>query len=170
MRMPTPQPAAMVAALLLTLASGLARAGSVDVSYVEPERYADAGRGIEAERVRDDLTRLFQSLGASLLPADQALHIEVLDIDLAGELRPMYRTMQEVRVLRGRADWPRIQLRWTLSRGEQVLDSGSATVSDLAYLDHGDRHAEGPLPYETRMLTRWFQQRFMPKGSSAPAR
>lgn len=163
MRMPNPQPAAVVAALLLTLATGLARAGSVDVSYIESERYADAGRGLDGERVRDDLTRLFQSLGASLLPADQALHLEVLDIDLAGELLPMYRSMQEVRVLRGRADWPRIQLRWTLSRGDQVLDSGSATVSDMAYLDHGERHADGPLPYETRMLTQWFRARFAPQ-------
>ncbi|MEK8050431.1 DUF3016 domain-containing protein [Ideonella sp. DXS22W] len=164
MCMPKPKSAAALAALLFTLAAGLARAGSVDVSYIAPERHADAGRGLDAERVRDDLTRLFQSLGASLLPADQALHIEVLDIDLAGELLPMYRTMQEVRVLRGRADWPRLQLRWTLSRGEQVIDSGSATVSDMAYLDHGDRHADGPLPYETRMLTQWFRARFAPQS------
>lgn len=166
---PRPRQAARAAVLLTLAAAGLAHAGQVDVSYVEPERYADAGRGIDAERVRDTLTQHLRALGEAWLPADQSLHIEVLDIDLAGELRPWITALPDVRVMTGRADWPRIELRYTLSAGERVITSGSERVSDSAYLEHPARGHDGvSLPYEAGMLTRWFRERFAPAAGTPP--
>jgi hypothetical protein len=83
---------------------------------------------------------------------------QVLDVDLAGRLQP--RRGDEIRVLNGRADWPRIKLRWTLSAGDRTLKSGEDDLSDMAYLQTFsglDRSLS--LPYEGRMLERWFAER-----------
>ncbi|MDT7836613.1 DUF3016 domain-containing protein [Aquabacterium sp. OR-4] len=158
-----PQAASALAALLLAMAaaaaSGPARAATADVRFVEPERYTDAGRGIDAEQVREALARQLQQLAATRLPADQALHIEVLDIDLAGELNPWLRAASDIRVMKGRADWPRLHLRYTLARGEQVLRQGEARLSDMNYLQQtGLGAGRGSLAYEQRMLERWMRE------------
>lgn len=159
MRLVSPSPALAVLLLVLALGSAnLCHAASADISYVEPDRFTDAGRGVEAERVRDALTRQFQALAAARLPADQSLRVEVLDIDLAGDPNPWLRPASEIRVLKGRADWPRLHLRYTLARGEQVLSQGDTWLSDMDYLQSLPplRHQDG-LPYEQRMLDRWMR-------------
>ncbi len=170
-----PLPSSTLTALLLALAawgSGPAHAASVDIRYVQPERYTDAGRGSDAEQVRDALTRQLQTLAAARLPADQSLRIEVLDIDLAGELNPWIRPASEIRVLKGRADWPRLHLRYTLARGEQVLRQGDTWLSDMNYLHQiGSLRGHDGLRYEQRMLERWMRELQAPAEAGArPAR
>lgn len=151
-------------ALAAVLVSGpAAHAGTVQVSYVQPEQFADAGRGVEAERVQTQLTRHFETLAKRWLPESQSLQVEVLDIDLAGETWPRVQAPMDVRVLKGRADWPQMTLRFTLRDGERTLASGQDRLTDMAYLMHGgalfaDR---GELPYEARMLEDWFRERLV---------
>lgn len=156
---PTMKPA--LAATLLAVAAFSCTAGTVQVRFVEPERYSDAGSRLgEAEQVRIELAALFERLGASKLGADRVLEIDVLDVDLAGEPSRMPRH-GDPRIVRGRADWPRIVLRYRLRAGDQVLTSGQEQVQDLDYLASARGLREGePLRYETRMLERWFSQRF----------
>ena len=148
---------ASLGACVATLA---AAAGTVQVSFDKPAEFSDAGRGVnEREQTMKSLGDYLQSLGA-LLPDGQTLRLEVLDIDLAGELRPFPRSSStEVRVLNGRADAPHIKLRYTLQTGDQVLKSGVATVADLAYFfgSHGHEAVYGDLFYEKRMLQQWFK-------------
>ena len=143
-----------------TMATLAAAAGSVQVSFDKPGEFSDAGRGtFDREQTMKSLSDFLQSLGA-LLPDGQSLRLEVLDIDLAGELRPFPRhSSTEVRVLNGRADAPHIKLRYTLQEGGRILKSGEATVGDLAYLSsgHGSEAAYGDLPHEKRMLQQWFK-------------
>lgn len=147
-------------ALGATLAAGLAQAGIVQVNFEQPERYTDAGRGAEAEAVREALTRHLQALGRTGLPAGQTLSITFTDIDLAGEARPQGRFAQELRVLRGRADWPAFSLRYRLSEGERTLATGDERLQDLAYLQRMPPRAGDAYPYEARLLSQWFAQRF----------
>ena len=153
-------------AALAWLLAGLAQAGTVEVSFVQSERYTDAGQGLDAEATRKTLDRHLQALGQAGLPAQQRLKIEILDIDLAGETRPMLNLASELRVVKGRADWPRIHLRYVLSEGDQTLSSGDESVSDMAYLMHSavsDR--SDALPYERRLLSDWFRNRFGPAAA-----
>lgn len=146
---------------LALLLAGLANAGTVQVHFIQPARFADAGRGIDAERVRQTLDKHLQALGQQGLPAQQTLRIDVLDIDLAGETRPMTGMAQELRVLKGRADWPQMHLRYTLSDGGRVIDSGDEQLSDMGYLSRIARQGSTEaLPYERRMLSDWFRRRF----------
>lgn len=150
------------AALLPALLPLPAEAGKAEVTYDHPERYADAGRGRDAETTRQTLTRHLDALAQQRLPAGQQLDIVVTDIDLAGEVPPMVSArFGEVRVLGRSVDWPRITLRYTLRDGERVLAQGSEVVADMAYMSHaGLQSGNGALPYERRMLSDWFERRF----------
>lgn len=148
----------------LALSSAIA-AGQVEVSFRPVDQLADVGRGIDRERHVKALADHFKSLGARL-PDGQRLEVEVLDVDMAGELRPTRRG-DEVRVMKGAADWPKLELKWSLTSGGQTLRSGHERLSDLAYLQHPLRGDTGPVAYEARMIDRWFDERVL--GTKKPA-
>lgn len=152
---------------LILLSAGSATAGA-NVTFVHPESYTDMPFATQdRERVLKDLTEFFDKLAAGL-PAGQDLKIEVLDLDLAGRLRPNYRGNQDVRIMRGGADWPRIHLRYTLSAGGQVLRSGDERLSDMTYLDRPSnaRDSGDTLHYEKRMIDDWFKKTISGKQPS----
>jgi hypothetical protein len=137
-------------------------AGAVEVRFVDLQRYADIGwRTLDRERNLELLRAHFQGLAARL-PDGQRLAIEVLDVDLAGEEVPGDR-LDPVRVLRGRADWPRMRLRWQLSGPGAAVRSGDEWLADLTYLDRlaPAGSASEALPYDLRMVDDWFQARIV---------
>lgn len=148
---------------LCLLSAGGALAAEVTVNYIEPGKFADMPfEPWERENVLKDLTEHFQKLGKQL-PADQNLTIEVLDIDLAGRIYPNMRG-QNLRVLRGGADWPRMRLRYRLEAGGQVLASGDAELSDMMYMQRNNRFSDGDtLRFEKQMIDDWFNKTFLPK-------
>jgi hypothetical protein len=144
-----------IAAATLALAASLSpahAAGTLELHWVQPDRYSDAGLG------GPERDRTLAALGAHLrklvtrLPDGQTLQLEVLDLHLAGEREPALR--QDVRVLRGRADWPRITLRYALLTQGRTLKSGEAQLADMDYLTHP---RPGELVYEKQLLDRWFE-------------
>ncbi|GAB3447841.1 DUF3016 domain-containing protein [Massilia solisilvae] len=148
---------------LCLLSAGGALAAEVTVNYIEPGKFADMPfEPWERENVLKDLTEHFQKLGKQL-PADQNLTIEVLDIDLAGRIYPNMRG-QNLRVLRGGADWPRMRLRYRLEAGGQVLASGDAELSDMMYMQRNNRFSDGDtLRFEKQMIDDWFNKTFLPR-------
>ena len=154
--------AAGVAAIsALVVPSAAQAAGTVQVNFVEPDKFSDAGRGaLDLERTTQAFAEHLQALGKRL-PDGQSLRLHVTDIDLAGELRPT-RHGSEIRVLRGRADWPRVALRYELVQDGRTLKSGATQVADMAYqqtslsTQRGEAYA-----YEFRMLERWFKEQIV---------
>jgi hypothetical protein len=65
-----------------------------------------------------------------------------------------------MRLLVDTADWPRIELRYTLRDADGVQRSAIASVSDPAYLQQPIPNTGEPLRYERRMLARWLQHEF----------
>src|SRR5438128_1156562 len=116
----------------LSLLSCAGASAGVTVSYVHPENYADMPfASWEREQVLKDLTEHFNHLGKSL-PAGEDLKVEVLDLDLAGRLHPNFRsTAQEIRILRGGADWPHMHLRYSIESGGKVISSGDAQLNNM---------------------------------------
>lgn len=152
--------AAIAAALALGTTSAQAT-GRVEVEFVQPENFADIGFGsVERRHSLDALRSHFVALGRRL-PDGQVLKIEVLDVDLAGELHP-WRRHPELRVLRGRADWPHMTLRWTLSAAGQPMRSAEDRIADMAYLSRSIGPLAGEaLAYDRRMIDDWFAQRVL---------
>ena len=117
---------------------------------------------LERERELKEFSDYFARLDKKL-PAGQSLRIEVLDIDLAGRLYPR-RSGDDIRILNGGADWPRIHLRYTLEQDGKLLRSGDEQLSDMAYQDRLGRTSDSdPLRYEKRMLDDWFDKAIVPK-------
>lgn len=145
---------------LALLAPATNAAGVVDVRFAPPDQMADIGRAtLDGERNLQVLARHFQSL-AQRLPDGQTLAVTVLDVDLAGEMRPTRRG-SDLRVMNGGVDWPMLSLRWSLSEGGRTLAGGEERLTDMAYLSATRRAAsDSELPYETRLIDRWFDERF----------
>lgn len=150
------RPALVATAAVLALEAGSAGA-AVTVTFPKSEGYMDMPfSASDKDRVLKDLQSHFDKLGAKL-PPGQDLTVEVLDIDLAGRIEPQFRFGNDVRILKGRADWPVIQLRYRIESQGKVLRSGDARVDDKSYLDRFNRYsANESLRYEKRMLDDWF--------------
>lgn len=149
-----------VAGLLAVLAAGPAQAaGEAEVQYQQPERYTDAGFGIaERERTQALLTRQLERL-AQRLPDGQRLKVTFTDIDLAGEVDAF--SPHRLRVMGQLPDAPRLALRFELTQDGQVVARGEERLSDMAYLvRRSGLDSREALPYEMRLLSEWFEQRF----------
>ena len=156
----------LLAAALSLLASGAAWA-DVSVTFVKPEEFTDMPRSqIERERLQKDFAQYFASLNKQL-PAGQNLKIEVLDIDLAGQLWPRRSGGEDIRIMRGGADWPRMHLRYTLEENGQTLRSGDERLSNMNYQQRMGRHSDSDaLRYEKQMIDEWFGKTIVPKVAS----
>jgi hypothetical protein len=169
----TPPVANFAAALALAVAAaGVQAAGTVTVTFVNPEKYTDAGRAApERQRTLDALQRHFTALGVRL-PTGQALKVEILDVDLAGEITGTpHLATGEQRVLKGGADGPHMKLRYSLAAGGQTLRSGQEELADQVYLERPVQPPTAsarPFYYETRMVDRWFDQTIAPPAGRKP--
>lgn len=148
--------AALVGLILFGVSGSLAAA---TVTYAQPEQFSDVPFAPwEREQVLKDLSKHFDKLAARL-PAGQELRVEVLDLDLAGETWPG-RWASDLRIMNGRADWPKLDMRFTVTQGGQVVSSGEASLSDMSYLHRHNRYYSGDaLRYEKQMLDDWFKKR-----------
>ena len=156
---------ALLGACLLT--AGSARAG-VTVNYVHPEEFSDLPRApYQREIALDDFVNHFKRLGESLRP-DQDLSIEVLDIDLAGREEPNGIGNDELRIMNGGADWPRMRLHYALSEHGKVVASGDAQLSDKGYANHINGYPnDARWPYEMQMIDTWWRKTIAPLASAA---
>lgn len=151
---------------LLALAAGAASA-DVSVNYIEPERFSDLPfTPWERESVLKDLTAHFGKLGAQL-PPGQNLRIEIKDIDLAGREYPG--RGRDLRIIKSHgADWPRMDLHYTIESNGQVLRSGDAQLRDMGFMDRIGRYNDGDnLRYERRMIDDWFYSAILPRERAA---
>ncbi|MFB9245767.1 DUF3016 domain-containing protein [Massilia antarctica] len=155
------QAGALAAVLALPASAATAAA---TVTYVEPDRFTDVPFAPwERERVLKELTAHVEKLAASL-PPGQELKVEVLDLDLAGQVKPNFRGGQDVRVMNGGADWPHIHLRYSIAEGDKVIKSGEEKLSNMQYLNRMNQYGNNELlRYEKQMLDDWFKQFVAPR-------
>jgi hypothetical protein len=163
MRTSTPSLAAAALALGAALTAGAAHAGAT-VTYIEPDKFIDVPFSpIDRERVLKDLSEHFERLGRQL-PAGQDLKVEVTELDLAGRIEHTRRTGNEIRLLTGGADWPRMHLRYTLTQDGKVVNSGEADLASLNYLNEINFYSSGEsLRHEKQMIDEWFSKTFQVK-------
>lgn len=153
----------VVLAAVLASSAGLASA-DVNVNYVNPDKYADLPINPWVRQVvLEDLAGYFNDLGKNL-PEGQVLTVDITNIDMAGRPTSSNRGAKYRRT-GGAAEWPRIELRYTLVANGQVLDSGTAQLKDMAYRDHIDLPSgvTDRLRYEKRMVKEWFEQTIIEK-------
>jgi hypothetical protein len=148
----------------LVLLSAGAASAAVTVTFTDPDHFHDMPLSRdERAQILKDLSDHFVHMGKRL-PPGQDLRVEVLDLELAGQIQPNFRGQQDVRIVRGRADWPHMKVRYSLESNGKVIDSGVAEIADMGYLGHINRYSDGDkLRYEKRMLDDWFNKKFTPR-------
>jgi len=148
---------------IVAAAASAHAAGTVDVSFVDAARFADAGTSPSAQQANlRTIASYLQALGERHLAAAQVLKIEVLDVDLGGHVKFLRRRVDDARVAKGMADWPRINVRYSLQTDGKVMRSGEESIGDMNYLGHvASYHTMDPLRHEKQMLERWFKSRFV---------
>lgn len=146
---------------MVLLASSAAWA-ETQVQYDKPDEFTDVPfEPVKRDSVLKDLTAHFEKLG-QILPSGQNLQINVTDIDLAGREEPRLRGINDLRIMTGRADWPRMSLHYVLLQQDgKVIRSGDSTLSDMSYLNKVNRYAnDDRLRYEKQMIDEWFTSTF----------
>jgi hypothetical protein len=156
---------AIIAAVLMTVALTPVQAvAGVNVRFVNPERFSDAGsngfRSADAG-VLAEIKAYLQRLGGRFLAPGQNLTIDILDIDRAGMDEPWRGgSMGDVRIMRGVTP-PRIKLRYMLSEKGRQARSGEETLTDINYqMNPSARFGGDRLVYEKALLDDWFRRMF----------
>lgn len=140
---------------------GFPAAATVEVGFLPADQYADIGDGVDARRAMKEIQEHLVKLGERYLRPGFRLTIDVLEVDLAGNLQLLDGADGWERVLNGKVDAPLLRLRHTLRLGEQVRSQGEDALTDLMYLDHSDGHnSNAPLYHEKVLLECWFRMRF----------
>ena len=137
---------------------------AVTVTFVKPENFPDMPFSpVDRDRVLKDIGDYFTSLGKNL-PEGTDLRVDVLDLDLAGRIEPARRGANDLRVMRGGADWPRMKLHYTVESGGKVVDSGDVQLQDMNYQSNSNRlSSSDPLRYEKKMIDDWFYKAVAPR-------
>ena len=145
--------------VLVTLPAG----ATVTVTFVNPQFFTDIGDlELDPRQTLFVIERYLEGLGNRYLSPQDTLRIEVFDISLAGRPRLSWNGNSVVRVMTGEADWPRIELRYTLESAGTTSKPVEETVVDTVYLRRLEwRYSSATLPYEERMLDEWFKARFV---------
>ncbi|MFZ3000443.1 MAG: DUF3016 domain-containing protein [Undibacterium umbellatum] len=150
--------------LLAALMAGQAQAGEVKVTWQEPEKFTDIRPGNEFRSdFQGRLIKEFDSIFAEMakkLPDGYQWDVTVTDVDLAGDVRPFFRTtMNEIRVIKD-LYWPRMTFSFDLKDGEgKSVVSGTENLRDMNFLMHSNlAGSNNSFRYEEQMLRDWFKK------------
>jgi Protein of unknown function (DUF3016) len=150
-----------VLALALALTSANAPASPVQVEFVKPDKFTDAGRAFdvaERERNLEGLKRHLVAQGARRLAPGETLSVAVTDVDLAGSYEARQRYTNEVRIVRD-AYPPRIELDFRVARADgSVVKEGHRSLRDSSFMMGSNRYAGDALRYEKVLLDDWLER------------
>jgi hypothetical protein len=145
--------------------SATASAGEVEVTWKEPAKFTDI-RPAEQDKDKFEaaLYRNFDGIFAELakkLPDGVRWHVTITDLDLAGEVKPVISSGQDMRVVT-QADRPAITFSSRMVDAQnQLINEEQVDLKDLNFLSRSaniignDRKL---YPYEEFMISQWFER------------
>lgn len=149
-----------LAALAALLASNTAALAATTVTYAPADQMTDVPRwATDRESMETSFREHLEKLAAKL-PAGQDLKVAFLDIDLAGDEFPRV-PVRDIRVMKGRADWPRLHVRYSIEQDGQVLRSGEDKLADPNYLMGSNWYDHELYGHEKQMLDEWFKKKVL---------
>jgi hypothetical protein len=151
----------IIASLLISQSS---LAATVEMNWVEPGTYDDMRSGDQNRKAFRDRTfkvleKHFIKLAANL-PKNQILKVDILNIDLAGEID--FSGERQIRILR-EPYFPRINLAYQLMGDDNaIVMSGSDKLKSMNFLQSSNlRYRNESLGHEKKMLDVWFNGTFV---------
>jgi hypothetical protein len=144
-------------------------ASRVDVAFVEPDKFTDAGDGYRGsdwgrDAILETLKEHMERKASIYVPEGQKLVVKITDIDLAGEIEPgRGPRMQDVRIVKEIYS-PRIELNFQLlAANGAVVKEGTRRLSDLSFMTNINFDRNDPRVYEKRLLDDWMRKEFSAK-------
>ena len=141
--------------------SAAALAATVEVEFVKPESFSDAGRTYVPKERDDNLEMLKRHIvkqAGSRLADDQTLVIRVTDVDLAGDFPR--RGVNDIRIVREIYP-PRIDLDFRLTGADgKVVKEGKRNLRDNAFMMSTTRYLNDDLRFEKALLDDWLDEDF----------
>lgn len=161
----------LVAFSLLAGVATAAQPAAVDVTFVDAEKFTDAGDAYgwssrSSDNNLEQLRKYITERVAPLLAEGQRLAIEITDLDLAGEFEPWNGpNFSDVRMVKSLYP-PRINLRFRLTDStDRVVAEGERRLRDLGFMFAAATPAfsSDPLRHEKNLLDRWMRREFRGK-------
>ncbi|MGL4603684.1 MAG: DUF3016 domain-containing protein [Iodobacter sp.] len=146
-------------------------AGEAKVSWQNPEKYTDIRSSHELqERFEKRIFEHFEQLFADLakpLPGNSTLEITVTDLDLAGEIPPLFAgRSNEVRIIKELYS-PKISFSYVFTDQDQII-TGTENLRDLNFMAGLSRPVKtSEFQYEDKMIKRWFAHKAFEKNTPA---
>ena len=146
-----------------------AHAGEAAMTWRNPGAFTDIDSGDAAQKsfskgVEKAFNAELDEL-AEQLPKGYRLELDFTDIDLAGEVDPVYlRDYREIRILKD-VYFPQLSFDYRVldAGGRQVAGQQGVTLKDMGYLN-GPKlgNSSTAFFYERRMLRDWFRKQVLP--------
>ena len=150
---------------------------AVKVTWLNPEKFSDirpanGTRKVYQERVMKAFDKFLGDL-AKKLPAGYSMEINVKDLDLAGDVNPMYRIdNNDIRVIKD-IYFPRMKFDYVLfdQNKQPIQQESDVKIKDMGFMTSSHiGHQSKEFAYEYEMLKKWFNKTIVPKtiaGSTA---
>lgn len=147
---------------------------AIKVEWLHPEKYTDIRPSNESKAMyRKHVIESFDKFWSKLsekLPAGYQLVLTIKDVDLAGDVNPLYRVdNRDIRVIKDMY-FPRITLDYQLmDAGGTILDAAQEVkIKDMNFMSSvGLRYSSQEFGHEKNMLEKWFSKTIIPKTSAA---
>lgn len=149
---------------------------AVKVNWLNPEKFSDirptngTRKGYQ-ERVIKAFDKILGEL-AEKLPAGYTLEISVKDLDLAGDVNPMYRMDNtDIRVIKD-IYFPRMKFDYVLfdQNRQQIQKESDVKIKDMGFMTSSNiGYQNREFAYEHEMLKKWFNKVIMPQTVAVSA-
>lgn len=147
----------------------------VQVSWQQPEKFTDIRPSNSSKKAyQERVIKAFDKIWAEIakdLPVGYQLAITVKDLDLAGDVNPMYRIdHNDVRVVKD-IYFPRMTIDYRLTDASgQAVDAGQdVKIKDMSFMSSQPSGFRGDeFGYEKRMLKDWYRKTISNKLAAMP--
>lgn len=149
---------------------------AVKVNWLNPEKFSDirpatGTRKVYQERVMKAFDKIFGEL-TEKLPAGYSLDISVKDLDLAGDVNPMYRIDNtDIRVIKD-IYFPRMKIDYVLfdQNKQPIRQESDVKIKDMGFMTSSHiGYQNREFVYEHEMLKKWFNKVIMPQTVAGTA-
>lgn len=162
--------AILLALFSLTAQASTPNAAEVKVAWQHPEKYTDIrpSNGTKAayqKQVISAFDKIWADF-ATKLPAGYRLEVTIKDLDLAGDVNPMFRIdHNDIRVVK-EIYFPRMNLDYVLfdENKQQVAAGQDEKIKDMGFMmSTPSGYNRREFAYEAEMLKKWFNRNIVPK-------
>ncbi|GGQ32478.1 DUF3016 domain-containing protein [Shewanella litoralis] len=146
----------------------LTEVGVVKIEWQNPKEFRDIKTSTELQsrfekRLFETLTKNINKQAEKSLKPGQTLHMQVTNLDLAGDMRPTFgATPGDLRIVKDLYP-PRATFSFTVNEGDKVIISGDEKITDMSFMYNSHRFNDRPFQYETTLFTDWLQKSVEPK-------